>query len=239
MDCPSRERAGWLCDTFFTARVAFDLTGNTTIEKNMYENYLLPEKFKHIPKGMLPMCYPADHNNGVFIPNWAMWFVVQLEEYLARSNDRELVDALEPRVMELLEYFKSFENESGLLEKLQSWIFIEWSQANNFVQDVNYPTNMLYAKMLDIVGRIYDKPKLIEKANALRKTILAQSYDGEFFIDNAVRKDGKLEITTNRTEVCQYFAFYFGIASEQTHSKLWSTLRDEFGPERKNTKAHP
>ena len=27
MDCPHRERAGWLCDSFFTARSAFDFTG--------------------------------------------------------------------------------------------------------------------------------------------------------------------------------------------------------------------
>ena len=93
MDCPSRERAGWLCDSYFTARVAKDLCGDTRIEKNFFENYLLPAKFAFLPEGMLPMCYPADHNDGVFIPNWALWFVVELEEYLARSGDREMVDA--------------------------------------------------------------------------------------------------------------------------------------------------
>ncbi|MCX6916536.1 MAG: hypothetical protein NT167_26410, partial [Verrucomicrobia bacterium] len=45
MDCPSRERAGWLCDSFFTSRVAKDLCGDTRIEKNLFENYLLPPKF--------------------------------------------------------------------------------------------------------------------------------------------------------------------------------------------------
>ncbi|WP_289490291.1 hypothetical protein, partial [Klebsiella pneumoniae] len=29
MDCPSRERAGWLCDSFFTARVEKELTGES------------------------------------------------------------------------------------------------------------------------------------------------------------------------------------------------------------------
>src|SRR6185295_2820569 len=37
----------------------------------------------------------------------------------------------------------------------------------------------------------------------------------------------------------QYFAFYFDIATPQTHPKLWSTLCAEFGPQRKNTKAWP
>ena len=59
-----------------------------------------------------------------------------------------MVDALQPRVLRLLDYFKPFENEDGLLEKLQSWVFVEWSAANDFVQDVNYPSNMLYAGTL-------------------------------------------------------------------------------------------
>ena len=37
MDCPSRERAGWLCDSLFTARVAPDLTGTTVVEKAFME----------------------------------------------------------------------------------------------------------------------------------------------------------------------------------------------------------
>ena len=238
MDCPSRERAGWLCDSFFTARVALDLTGNTTIEKNMYENYLLPDKFEFLPDGMLPMCYPSDHYDEVFIPNWAMWFVVQLEEYLARSGDKELVAALEPRVMELLDYFKPFENEDGLLEKLDSWIFVEWSAANGFVQDVSYPSNMLYGQTLAAAGRIFDKPHLLKKAEKLRVTILKQSYNGKFFVDNAIRKDGDLSVTENHSEVCQYFAFFFNIVNPESHPELWGKLRDEFGPGRKKTKAY-
>jgi len=239
MDCPSRERAGWLCDSFFTSRVAFDLCGNTTIEKNFFENYLLPRSFAHLPEGMLPMCYPADHYDGVFIPNWAMWFVVQLEEYQARSGDRELVAALRPRLQDLYQYFQKFTNEDGLLEKLESWVFVEWSKANSFVQDVSYPTNMLYAAALAAGGRMYNEPDLINQAEHIRNVIRRQSFDGEFFVDNAVRKDGQLLVTRNRTEVCQYFAFFFNVATPETHGKLWNKLVHQFGPERKQTNAFP
>jgi len=228
MDCPSRERAGWLCDSFFTSRVALDLCGNTTIEKNLFENYLLP-----------PMCYPADHYDGVFIPNWAMWFVVQLEEYQARSGDRELVAALRPRLEALYQYFQKFTNEDGLLEKLESWVFVEWSKANSFVQDVSYPTNMLYAAALAAGGRMYDEPDLTDQAEHIRTLIRRQSFDGKFFVDNAVRKDGQLQVTRNRTEVCQYFAFFFDVATPQTHGELWDKLVQQFGPERKQTNAFP
>jgi alpha-L-rhamnosidase len=239
MDCPSRERAGWLCDSFFTARVENDLCGNNLIEHNFLENFLLPESFPFLPPGMLPMCYPADHNDGVFIPNWSLWFVIQLEEYWARSGNRSLVDALKEKVFQLFDYFKKFQNSDGLLEKLESWVFVEWSKANEFVQDVNYPTNMLYAAALDSAGRIYGDTVLNRQAANLRQIIREQSFDGSFFVDNALRQDGNLVVTTNRSETCQYYAFYFHIASPETHSELWQRLRDQFGPNRKNKGLFP
>ncbi len=239
MDCPSRERAGWLCDSYFTARSARDLTGTTLIEHNFFENYLLPERFAHLPDGMLPMCYPADHNDGVFIPNWALWFVVQLEEYAARSGERTIVDGLRAKVLRLIEFFKQYENEDGLLEKLPSWVFVEWSKANEFVQDVNYPSNMLYAAALSTAGRIYGVPELTANAERIRETIRRQAFDGQFFVDNAVRRDGKLQVTQNHSEVCQYFAFFFECATPQSHAELWNTLCQRFGPDRAQTKAFP
>lgn len=239
-DCAGRERAGWLCDTFFTSRVAVDLCGNTDMERMFFQNYLLPESFAHLPEGMLPMCYPSDHYNGNYIPNWAMWFVVQLEEYLQRSNDRAMIDALKPRVLALLEFFKKYRNSDGLLEKLPAWVFVEWSHANKLVQDVNYPSNMTYAEVLDCVARLYDMPQFAEDAARMRETIRKQSFDGTFFVDNALRQaDGSLKLSGERTETCQYYAFFFRTATPETHAALWTTLRDDFGPDRKTTKKHP
>ena len=240
MDCPSRERAGWLCDSYFTSRVAFGLSGDTQIERNFIQNFLLPEKFKHIDEGMLPMCYPSEHPNRNHIPNWAMWFVIQLEEYLHRSGDREMVDAARDRVYALIDYFKPFINEDGLLEKLTRWVFVEWSHANSLVQDVSYPSNMLYAQMLDVAGRLYNDDALRVQAEAMRGTIRNQSFDGEYFVDNAVRdNDGCLQLSGEHTEVCQYYAFFTGVATPGSHPELWKRLRDEFGPVRKQTKAYP
>ena len=247
-DCPSRERGGYLCDSFFTARAAFELSGNTKVERNFFENYLLADKFDKLPENMLPMCYPADaigivtdlkSQYGDFIPNWSLWFVVQLEEYLNRSGDTELVEKFKLKVLRLFEYFKAFENENGLLEKLDGWVFVEWSKANDYVQDVNYPSNMLYAGALAAAGRIYNMNKLLEHSYRLKEEIRKQSYNGTFFVDNAVRENGELRVTKNKSEVCQYYAFFFEVATPETHKHLWNTLLAEFGPKRKATGAHP
>jgi alpha-L-rhamnosidase len=200
---------------------------------------LLPDHFADMPDGMLPDCYPSDHLGGDFVPNWALWFIVQLEQYLERSGDRAMVDGLRERVLKVFDYFKPFQNSDGLLENLKGWVFVEWSKSNDYVQPVNYPSNMLYAAALAAGGRLYDLALLTDQAEALRKVIRRQSYDGRFFVDNAVRKDGKLIPTHNRTETCQYYAFFFDVATPQTYPRLWQTLVTDFGPTRQTTHAYP
>lgn len=240
MDCPSRERAGWLCDSFFTARVEKELTGESHVEHNFLENFLLPEKFSNIPEGMLPMCYPADHYDGTFIHNWAFWFVLQLKGYLERSGDRALIDAAKKRVYELLDFTKKYENKDGLLEKLDSWIFVEWSKANDFVKDINYPSNMLYSKVLDTVADLYGDEELHKKAEKLRDTICKKSFDGEFFCDNAkLTLGGCARRTKNHSETCQYYAFFTGTATKETHPELYEKMFTVFGPDRDPKQVHP
>lgn len=238
-DNPTRERGGWLCDPFFSASAAPLLTGRTCAERNLFQNYLLPDRFADLPDGMLPDCYPSDHLGGDFVPNWALWFIIQLEQYLGRSGDQEMVDGLRERILKVFDYFRPFQNSDGLLENLQGWVFVEWSKSNDYVQPVNYPSNMLYAAALAAAGRLYDLQQLSDQAEQLRKVIRRQSYDGHFFVDNAVRQQGKLTRTRNRTETCQYYAFYFDVATPESYPKLWQTLVGDFGPRRRTSHAYP
>jgi alpha-L-rhamnosidase len=238
-DCPSRERAGWLCDSYFAAIMEKEFTGYSAIAHNFYENYALPDHFQYLPEGMIPMCYPADHPDRVFIPQWSLWFVLQVADYKERGGDERLIARLKPRIEKLLAYFATFENADGLLEKLDSWNFVEWSRANSLVHDVNYPTNMLYSAALKAAGRLYDRAEWQQKAAHLKQQILLQSFQGDFFTDNAVREDGRLKNPGNTTEVCQYYAFFFDIATPDTHPALWQKLTTAFGPDRNEATTYP
>ena len=240
MDCPTRERAGWLCDSFFTARSEWEFTGDNVVEKNFLENFLLPETFPHLPKGMLPMCYPSDHSDGNFIPNWAMWFVLELEDRLFhRKGDRAFVLSFRRKVYDLLDWFSQYENADGLLEKLPRWVFIEWSKANELTQDINFPSNMLYARTLEAAAHIFEDAALAEKAARLKDVIRQRSFDGTYFTDNEVYRDGVPVSTGERTETCQYYAFFCGVATPDTYPELWQTLVNDFGPDRAQKGLHP
>ena len=240
MDCPSRERAGWLCDSFFTARCESVLTGEFSVEKAFLRNFILPDKFEFIPSGMLPMCYPSDHNDGVFIPNWAMWYGIELCEYYERSGDLDLVLDAKNRIYALLDYFSRFENEYSLLENLESWIFIEWSKSNDLVRDVSFGTNMLYSYLLKRIGALYGDNSLKEKAEKIKNAVneLSMTESG-FYCDNAIRRDGKLVLSGERTESVQYYAFFCDIATPDDHGWLWTTLVNDFGYDRPTTGKYP
>lgn len=238
-DCPTRERAGWLCDSFFLGRAEKSFTGKNLIERNFLENFLLPEGFDNIPEGMLPMCYPADVDDSGFIPNWAMWFILELKDYKERTGEGEFVSLFKNRVYRLLDWFKKYENADGLLEDLPGWVFVEWSKANDFVQDVNFPSNMLYSSALSAAGELFGDKGLTEKAEKLKITVRERSFDGEFFRDNEVYENGALVSTENRTETCQYYAFFTGVATKELYPELWRTLSTEFGPDRAKKGAYP
>lgn len=238
-DCPSRERAGWLCDSFFTARVEKILTGENVMEKAFLKNFVMAGHFPHLPEGMLPMCYPADFYTGIFIPNWAMWYVLELEEYFERSGDREFVNSAKGIVDGLIRYFDKYLNEKGLLERLESWVFVEWSKANDWVQDVSFPSNMLYARMLEAAGRLYMDDSLIQRSNGMRNIIRDRSFNGTFFTDHEVITENGYENPGDCSEVCQYYAFFTGTATIETYPQLWKILSEEFGPGRHETGLYP
>jgi len=235
-DCPSRERSGWLSDSYYSSVAEKVFTGKNNAEKTFLENYVdyIPAK---LPKGILPMNYPADDYDGMFIPNWDIWYILELDKYARNYGKEGIVESSKDNVYGIIDYFKTKENELGLLEDLESWVFVEWSSANDasHVAGVNVPSNISYAECLIRAGQMYNDLSLVKKGEAIKKTIKEIAFDGKFFVDNLVRDEkGELVQTKNYTEVCQYYAFWFGLADKKEYSELFEELMCRLGTERKD-----
>ena len=237
MDCPSRERAGWLCDSYFTAKAEFSLTGETKVEDAFLENYKLFENPGDYPQGVLPDCYPSDvRAGGTFIPQWTMWYILEVEEYIQKRGHFDKKEEFKESIYALLNFYRQYENEDGLLECLPSWNFVEWSRANDWVWDVNYPTNFLYAKVLECIAELYNDEECARRSKEVQKKAVEQSYNGQYFLDHAVRdEDGNLRVMEDASEACQYYAVLF--AGIDIHSEKFTGLKQlilhVFRPERK------
>lgn len=241
MDCPSRERACWTNDLYYSLQSAEMFFGNDDVIKSSVVNVLLDGGLKELPKGVIPMCYPSDHINGQYVPNTILWYILILCELLRKKKIEEYSDIAARKIYEALDFFKKFENSDGLLEDLEGWIFVEWSAANrqDFVCGVNYPTNMLYYKAIQTVACTFNDKALQCKSEQLKNNILVQSYDGRFFQDNRVRENGILELKGHISEACQYFAFFSGVATRETHNELFNLLVDSFGVFRDRERVFP
>ena len=243
-DCPTRERAGWCGDTYFTGKACSLLTGDGALEKLFLSNWLMPEKFDAADDRvqLVPAVYPSNlrHTQATYIPNFALWFVLQVEDYARRTGDAAFAQAFRPRLEDVLAFFERYENADGLLEKLPFWVFVGWSRASKLVQDVSYVSNMQYAGALDAMDRMYGLPACAEKAKRVRAKVREQSWTGEWFCDNAVRQpDGMLKLSGECTEACQYYAMFCGVAPRSDFPALWERMIRDFGPRREKTKLWP
>ncbi len=237
MDCPSRERAGWLFDSFYTGRAEKFFTGGSVVEKAFLDNYAKGGSREETP-GMVNMIYPGEVTHGKFIPQWGMWYALEICEYITERGGGADKPKFKAQLEALVKYFVGFENEFGLLERLDNFNFVEWSALNDRVYDVSWPTNMLYAKMLSSLGEVYGRDDLKKRASSLNRAIRNMAFDGGLFCDRAVRNaEGLLENTDERSETTQYYALFLGTstADDSTYEPLRKMLADVFTePAREN-----
>ena len=231
-DCPSRERAGWLSDSFFSSVAERVFTGDNKVERAFLQNYILADKSGH-PKGMIPRCYPADYYEvDGFIPNWSLWYILEIYKYFTQYGYDETVEKSRANVEGILNYFVDFENEFGVLEDLKGWIFVEWSAANNsdHINGINVPSNACYYASLLAAAKVYGIKGLKEKAEKVKDYLLKNAYVDGFFVDNLIRNEkGDIIPTENYTETCQYYMFFFKCADKHTHKELFDKMLNEYG----------
>ena len=76
-----------------------------------------------------------------------------------------------------------------------------------------------------------ERPELLRRALRLRRLIRLRAYNGLFFRDNAQSEEC--------TEVCQYYAFFTGVADRESCPELYNTLKTQFGPGRRENNSYP
>lgn len=205
MDCPQRERGGWLCDSQFNGPASWMMFGDLTVEHDFLENFLLTDPDEKW-KSFFPEVYPGVHRKPeeIGICNWSFWLVTELYDYYQRSGDREFIEKYAYRIQRFIEGMLSLRGESGLIENLPN-AFVDWSISNKEfnLQPISVPNNCLAVCLLERAGEMYRKTEWMKAAGEMRKIIegieggvTAFGPDG----DGAVFENGRLRRTGARTE---------------------------------------
>ncbi len=243
MDCPDRERGGWLCDSLWTARAAAHLLGDHSVERAHIENFLLAPYGDGIgaPNNFFPEVYPGAKMPGApAITTWSFWLMLELAEYVERTGDLALALDHQKRVEDFVTGTARYIGPYGLLQDMPH-IFIDWSQSNSpeNTQPISTAANALYAYMLRRLGQLYHRTEWTAAGDKvrsiLRAALLAQGeptyMDRPYFPDTLhPAADGGLRPGGSYTEACQYTILWAELFDKEEIPAIARSVLYTMGP---------
>lgn len=191
IDCPWRERAQWWGDARIEARAAYYAFNDTQ---------LLAQGLRQLARsqtreGWIAGMYPAGEEK--LLPDYSLLWIFSLLDYYAFSDDVTLLKDLYPNVKRLLEWFKQFEGEFGLLTDVPGWLFIDWAELEKEGQST--ALNCLYYQGLQVAGVIAtvaghpeEASEYVETSHRLKRSINKYLYSPIRGLYADARKDGHL-----------------------------------------------
>ena len=240
MDCPERERGGWLCDSLWTGRAASLLLSDNRVEREYLENFLLTPT-DGMFHGFFPEVYPAlkpSYKDMTGITTWTFWLMVEVCEFIRRTGDIAFRDEHKPRIEAFVAGSRDFKGKSGLMERLP-WLFIDWSMSNleEHQQPVSSAANALYAYMMISLGETFDHPEWVAEGQAIREILRGAILCGRkpsaihqipdsFNVD----ENGGLHSRGRFSEAAMYTSLWCGLFTPEEAPLLCKTLRDKMGP---------
>lgn len=221
----TRERGGYLCDSFFTAAAGAEFLNDLETEIAFIENFAVAESFDGIPDGMIPMCYPSDALGGTFIPQWPMWFLIHLEDFSTRGGSKNVIAPLQSKFEKFFEWLGSYLNDLNLIANLPGWNFVEHSEANAHIGDVNFPTNILLAASLRSFQKCFSAyPEAFTSPDSIASNPHNLFWNGIQYRDAAFRTETGYELDSFSSAIAQHFPYFFGFRSADPQDPHFQTL---------------
>lgn len=240
MDCPERERGGWLCDSLWTGRAASLLLSDNRVEREYLENFLLTPA-DGMGHAFFPEVYPAlkdCYESFTGLTTWSFWLMVEVCEFIRRTGDISFRDEHKPRVEAFVQGTKDFMGSCGLLENMPA-IFIDWSQANNAenVQPISTAANALYAYMMERLGETFGHSDWIEEGQRAKALLRAAVVGGGStatlkYVPDSLTVDGNghFHARGKFSEAAMYTSLWCGLFTPEEAPLLYRTVRDFMGP---------
>lgn len=235
MDCPQRERGGWLCDSHFTSAGAWQMFGDLSVEKDFIENFMLTDPGV-MKRGFFPEVYPGSKKDrsDPGILNWSFWLVTELAEFYERSGDDEFLEACRERVSSFIEGLLSFRGESGLLENMET-LFVDWSLSNSesCLRPISVPVNALAVRVLETAADLYGTERWKKAAQDMKTILKIMDERGSFPFagDGAVFENGILRRTGIRTESGIALELWSGFHADDREYMRYFIERMGYSPE--------
>ena len=123
-DCPYYERLQYVGDTRIQALISVYVSGDDRLMRkaiDLYNDSLGDE-------GLTASRYPSHIRR--IIPTFCNWWIAMIDDYRQLSGDKEFIAEMVPTIKTVIERFKRFTDESGLVTFSVNgeWDFVDWSE---------------------------------------------------------------------------------------------------------------
>lgn len=221
MDCPERERNGWLHDSYWTSFAYTLLSGDPSVLRRMCR--MGSQSFTPAGKTEIISEFVPHYSGTEIIPGHSLFWLLQAKLDAELSGDNDYAPQVAEGIYRFLKSMATFENQEGLLENVPGWNWLDWSKIR--MDGAVVSLNALYSRVLDAAADMTGKAEYRSKAKAIRET-LCRLCPGTIFPDCLLRKGDALEPSPEQAEGSQYFALWCGVPGEERSKALWQALRD-------------
>ena len=119
-DCPHYEQLQYGMDSALEALFTYRLTDDRRLPKKSLTDLAHSQR----PDGMLQASYPSQLVQ--VIPSFSLFWIFMLKDYLLYAGDRDFVRSMTGTADKILEGFRSFLDERGLVGVTPYWHFVDW-----------------------------------------------------------------------------------------------------------------
>lgn len=151
IDCPSREQRQWTGDAQIQGLLSYMTCGDPRLARKA----ILQAAQTQMPEGMVAMASTSDIGAEwrTFIPDYALYWILSIGDYLDYSGDQSILDEVFPAVAKALGWFMPWLDSAGLLADVPGWVFVDWSEKLDKRGEV-LALNALFAEALRVGSRV-------------------------------------------------------------------------------------
>lgn len=221
MDCPGRERGGWLNDSYWMAIGMQAVSTDTAFERSFLT--LIADPGSTRPhRGMVAPVYPSDSarwRGGIqrAITGHGLLWLLQVERHLRLHGDAALARAWRPAVEGVVAALARHRGRDGLLTSPPWDTYLDWSRYTT--GPVQTGDNFLYALALDRIGRIYRRPAWRRQGRETARAIDAAAWDDGRGLWHDVPGQPATSAVTSLV------ALWCGLAAPARAARAWAQLR--------------
>jgi len=216
VDCPSREKGQYLGDATVTSHSQLILSGDLRLFKKMLQDFALST---HVCKGIMAVA-PGSFMQE--IADFSLQWPLQLYNYYMHSGDLDFLKEMLPIAEGIIQYFKKYQREDGLLENVkEKWNLVDWPQ--NLRDDYDFDLSVVVGDGChNVINAFYCGA--VKVVNDI-KGILGLDFEDEFpklkeaFQKAFYRKELKLfvdsTVSSHASLHSNIIALFYGLTQEE------------------------